>query len=188
MKTLADLQAVYRLPLPELMFRAAQVHRKNHEPADIQRCALLSVKTGGCSEDCGYCAQSAHFKTDVSATPLLELEEVREKATRAKELGLVDEVGTLEDAIAAAKTAAGVGEKDNVDLLMLPKPVSPFEQLLGPLDPETRAESRLSQLIWKDLARLLPAELLAPLREISVMELLAKEKALSVLPYRVDVK
>src|SRR5262249_51623122 len=87
MKTLADLQAVYRLPLPELLYRAATVHREHHDPADIQRCVLLSVKTGGCSEDCGYCAQSAHFKTDVPATPLLELEEVREKATRAKELG-----------------------------------------------------------------------------------------------------
>jgi biotin synthase len=87
MKTLADLQAVYRLPLPELLYRAATVHRQHHDPADIQRCVLLSVKTGGCAEDCGYCAQSAHFKTDVPATPLLELDEVREKATRAKQLG-----------------------------------------------------------------------------------------------------
>ncbi|MEI7684183.1 MAG: biotin synthase BioB [Planctomycetota bacterium] len=87
MKTLADLQAVYRLPLPDLLYRAATVHRENHDPADIQRCVLLSVKTGGCAEDCGYCSQSAHFKTDVPATPLLELDEVRDKATRAKELG-----------------------------------------------------------------------------------------------------
>ncbi|MBI3406737.1 MAG: biotin synthase BioB [Planctomycetes bacterium] len=87
MNTLADFQGVYHLPLPELMFRAAQVHRANHEPADIQRCALLSVKTGGCSEDCGYCAQSAHFKTGVEATPLMSLDEVRRSATRAKELG-----------------------------------------------------------------------------------------------------
>jgi biotin synthase len=87
MKTLADLQAVYRLPLPDLMFRAAQVHRAHHDAGDIQRCALLSIKTGGCSEDCGYCAQSAHFKTGVAATPLLNIAEVRERAERAKELG-----------------------------------------------------------------------------------------------------
>lgn len=87
MKTLADFRAFYQLPLHELLFRAAQVHREHHDPADIQRCVLLSIKTGGCSEDCGYCAQSARFKTGVEATPLLSLEEVREKATRAKELG-----------------------------------------------------------------------------------------------------
>ena len=87
MKTLADFRAVYDLPLPELIFRAGQVHREHHDVADIQRCALLSIKTGGCAEDCGYCAQSAHFKTGVPATPLMSLEEVCEKATRAKELG-----------------------------------------------------------------------------------------------------
>jgi biotin synthase len=87
MKTLVDFQAVYELPLPELIFRAAAMHREHHDVADIQRCALLSIKTGGCAEDCGYCAQSAHFKTEVASTPLMSLEEVREKATRAKELG-----------------------------------------------------------------------------------------------------
>jgi biotin synthase len=87
MKTLAALEAVYRLPLPELMFRALEVHRAHHDAADIQRCALLSVKTGGCPEDCGYCAQSARYETDVKATPLMNVEEVRDKAVRAKELG-----------------------------------------------------------------------------------------------------
>jgi biotin synthase len=87
MKTLAEFQSVYHLPLPELMFRAAQVQRAHHEPADIQRCALLSVKTGGCPEDCGYCAQSAHYQTGVPATPLLSLEEVRARALRAREMG-----------------------------------------------------------------------------------------------------
>ena len=87
MKTLPDFQRVYELPLPELIFRAGQVHRQHHDVTDIQRCALLSVKTGGCAEDCGYCAQSAHFKTGVPATPLISLDEVRDKATRARELG-----------------------------------------------------------------------------------------------------
>mgnify|MGYP002784997812 CR=1 FL=1 len=87
MKTLPEFREVYDLPLPELLFRAASVHRAHHDPADIQRCVLLSVKTGGCPEDCGYCAQSARFKTGVEATALMSLDEVRDKATRAKEMG-----------------------------------------------------------------------------------------------------
>ncbi len=81
------LWEIYSLPLPELMFRAAEVHRTHHEMGDIQRCALLSIKTGGCPEDCGYCAQSAYYKTGVPATPLLSLKEVREKAEQARQLG-----------------------------------------------------------------------------------------------------
>jgi biotin synthase len=87
MKTLAEFQSVYHLPLPELIFRAEVVHRAHHDAADIQRCALLSIKTGGCAEDCGYCAQSAHFKTGVEPTPLMDLEEVRARVQKAKELG-----------------------------------------------------------------------------------------------------
>jgi biotin synthase len=87
MKTLDDFRAVYRTPLPDLLFRAASVHRQHHDPADIQRCVLLSIKTGGCPEDCGYCAQSARFKTGVEATPLITVDEVRDKAAKAKELG-----------------------------------------------------------------------------------------------------
>jgi biotin synthase len=87
MKTLADLTAVYQLPLPELMLRAAEVHRANHDFADIQRCALLSIKTGGCPEDCAYCAQSARYDTGVEATALLSVDEVTERARRARELG-----------------------------------------------------------------------------------------------------
>jgi biotin synthase len=87
MKTIADLKAVYDLPLTDLVFRAAEVHRAHHDPADIQRCALLSIKTGGCPEDCGYCAQSARYATSVEATPLMTVEEVRERATEARRLG-----------------------------------------------------------------------------------------------------
>jgi biotin synthase len=87
MKTLAELQTLHDLPLPELMWRAGAVHRA-HQPADdIQRCALLSIKTGGCPEDCGYCAQSARYDTGVPATALLSVAEVRDRAQRAKELG-----------------------------------------------------------------------------------------------------
>src|SRR5438128_8059165 len=87
MQTLEQLKAIYDLPLPELMFRAASVHRANHDIRDIQRCALLSIKTGGCPEDCGYCAQSASYQTSVRATPLLSVAEVQEQASRAKQLG-----------------------------------------------------------------------------------------------------
>jgi len=87
MKTLAEFQSVYYLPLPELIFRAAEVHRRHHDVTDIQRCVLLSVKTGGCAEDCGYCAQSAHYKTGVPATPLMSVDEVRARVRQAKQLG-----------------------------------------------------------------------------------------------------
>src|SRR5262245_12665390 len=87
MLTLEAIRAYYDLPLPELMFRAAEVHRTHHDPLDVQRCALLSIKTGGCPEDCGYCSQSAHYQTGVEATPLLSLEEVKERALQAKRLG-----------------------------------------------------------------------------------------------------
>lgn len=87
MKTLAELRALYDLPLLDLVFKAAAVHRAHHQPDDIQRCALLSIKTGGCPEDCGYCSQSAHYPTPVAATPLITVEETRAKAEQAKALG-----------------------------------------------------------------------------------------------------
>ncbi len=87
MKTLQQLRAVYDLPLPELIFRAAEVHRANQDIRDIQRCVLLSIKTGGCPEDCGYCAQSAAYQTSVRAMPLLSVAEVQEQASQAKQRG-----------------------------------------------------------------------------------------------------
>ncbi|MBY0528539.1 MAG: biotin synthase BioB [Gemmataceae bacterium] len=87
MHTLDELKAIYDLPLTDLVFRAADVHRQHHDSQDIQRCALLSIKTGGCPEDCGYCSQSARFQTGVPATPLMTVAEVRERAEQARELG-----------------------------------------------------------------------------------------------------
>lgn len=87
MKTLAEFQSVYSLPLPELILRAADVHRRHRDYRDIQRCALLSIKTGGCPEDCGYCSQSAHHDTPVERQPLMTVAEVREKAEAAKARG-----------------------------------------------------------------------------------------------------
>src|SRR5260370_17607488 len=87
MKPLQERRAFYNLPLTELVCRAAAVHRAHHDPQDVQRCVLLSIKTGGCPEDCGYCAQSARYQTPVPATPLLEVGEVVARARRAKGLG-----------------------------------------------------------------------------------------------------
>lgn len=78
---------LYRLPLFELIDQAHQVHRQWHNPSDVQRCVLLSIKTGGCPEDCGYCSQSAHHEADVPRQPLLSMEEVRTAAQQAKERG-----------------------------------------------------------------------------------------------------
>lgn len=87
MKSLDELRSIYNLPLPELLWRAQEVHRAHHDPADVQRCALLSIKTGGCPEDCGYCSQSAHFKTPVKPEALLSVDEVRQRAEQARKLG-----------------------------------------------------------------------------------------------------
>jgi biotin synthase len=87
MTTINELKAVYELPLAELILRAAEVHRANHDFRDIQRCALLSIKTGGCPEDCAYCAQSVRYDTSVRATPLMSVTEVEERAAQAKRVG-----------------------------------------------------------------------------------------------------
>jgi biotin synthase len=71
------------LPLLDLVFEAARVHRAHHDPRAIQRCTLLSIKTGGCPEDCAYCAQSGRYKTDVEPESLLDREAVRDRAERA---------------------------------------------------------------------------------------------------------
>jgi len=71
-------------PLLELVFEAARVHREFHDPRQIQRSQLLSIKTGGCSEDCGYCSQSAHFETPVQREKLLDVEQVIAAAKAAK--------------------------------------------------------------------------------------------------------
>jgi biotin synthase len=85
--TTAEITALYESPFNDLLFRAQTVHRQNFDPNTIQTASLLSIKTGGCPEDCGYCAQSARYKTGVEATPLLSLEEVLASAKSAKALG-----------------------------------------------------------------------------------------------------
>ena len=71
----------------DLIFRAAEVHRKHHDPSQVQVCVLLSVKTGGCPEDCAYCPQSASHETGVKATKLLDKETVLREARAAREAG-----------------------------------------------------------------------------------------------------
>ena len=82
--TLAEVEALFELPFTELVFRAAEVHRRGFDPTELQLSQLLSVKTGGCPEDCGYCAQSQHFKTGVTASKLMDAEAVIAKAAEAK--------------------------------------------------------------------------------------------------------
>ena len=82
-----DIEALFALPFPELMFRAQQVHREHFDPAEVEFATLLSIKTGGCPEDCGYCPQSVHHDTPVEATKLMEADAVREAAEKAKAAG-----------------------------------------------------------------------------------------------------
>jgi biotin synthase len=85
--TRAEIAELFDLPLTELLFRAAQAHRAHHAPDQIQLCTLLSIKTGGCPEDCGYCAQSVHADSGVAATKLMDVREVLQSAARAKDTG-----------------------------------------------------------------------------------------------------
>lgn len=75
------------LPFAELMFRAQSIHRTNFDPNDVELASLLSVKTGGCPEDCGYCSQSAHYETGLKATRLMDRADVLVAAQRAKAAG-----------------------------------------------------------------------------------------------------
>ncbi len=82
-----DVAALLALPFPELMFRAQTVHRQNFDPAEVQISTLLSIKTGGCPEDCGYCPQSAAYETGTPAAKLMAVGTVLAEARAAKEKG-----------------------------------------------------------------------------------------------------
>ena len=85
--TVAQIEALFDLPFNDLMFEAAQAHRANFPEGDVELATLLSIKTGGCPEDCGYCPQAARYDTDVKASKLLDLDEVLEAAKAAKAAG-----------------------------------------------------------------------------------------------------
>ncbi|WP_254602607.1 biotin synthase BioB [Sphingomonas bacterium] len=85
--TRAEVRALFDLPFTDLLFRAASVHRAHHAPDEVQLCTLLSIKTGGCPEDCGYCSQSAHHGTGLKATRLMDVQAVLQAAAQAKDAG-----------------------------------------------------------------------------------------------------
>ena len=74
--TLAEISDLHSLPLPELLFRAQTIHRATHAPDKVQTCKLLSIKTGGCPEDCAYCPQSAHYEAGVDGQELMKSADV----------------------------------------------------------------------------------------------------------------
>ena len=85
--TLEEIQDIYNMPLLELVFRAAELHRKYNDTAEVQVCTLLSIKTGGCSEDCAYCPQAARYNTGIDVQALMKKEEVLSYAQKAKDAG-----------------------------------------------------------------------------------------------------
>ena len=82
-----EISEIYNTPLMELIYRAATVHREYHETGEVQVCTLLSIKTGGCSEDCSYCPQSARYNTGINSEKLMPKEMILAAAERAKEAG-----------------------------------------------------------------------------------------------------
>ncbi|WP_018236403.1 biotin synthase BioB [Ensifer sp. BR816] len=85
--SLVEAKKIYNLPFNDLLFRAQTVHRTHFDPNAVQMSRLLSIKTGGCAEDCGYCSQSAHYPTGLKASKLMEVERVIAEARKAKDGG-----------------------------------------------------------------------------------------------------
>ena len=85
--TRTDIAALFDLPFTELVFRAAELHRAHHATDQVQLCTLLSIKTGGCPEDCGYCAQSTSADAGVVATKLMDVRSVLQSAAQARDAG-----------------------------------------------------------------------------------------------------
>lgn len=86
--TKEEILAIYNKPLLELVFEAAQVHRQFHDPNKVQISSLISIKTGGCPEDCGYCPQAARYHTEVKIKELLPVHQIKAQALRAKQHGI----------------------------------------------------------------------------------------------------
>jgi biotin synthase len=85
--TADSAKIIYKLPFNDLLFRAQTIHRANFDPNAVQMSRLLSIKTGGCAEDCGYCSQSAHYPTGLKASKLMEVERVVAEARKARDGG-----------------------------------------------------------------------------------------------------
>ena len=82
--TREEVRALFALPFPEVIFRAQQIHRAHFDPTEVQMSTLVSIKTGGCPEDCAYCPQSAHYDTGVNAEKLMRVDAVIAQARAAK--------------------------------------------------------------------------------------------------------
>ena len=85
--TLTEIETIYELPIPELLYQAQSIHRTHHAPNEVQGCSLLSIKTGGCPEDCAYCPQSAHYATGLPKAPLMGVPETLTAAAQARDQG-----------------------------------------------------------------------------------------------------
>jgi biotin synthase len=85
--TFAEIEQIYSAPFIDLVFQAQLVHRKHHAPNEVQGSVLLNIKSGGCPEDCAYCPQSAHYKTDVARTELVSVDDALRAASAAREHG-----------------------------------------------------------------------------------------------------
>jgi biotin synthase len=85
--TKEEISEIYNTPLLELIYKASNVHREYHETGEVQVCTLLSIKTGGCPEDCAYCPQAARYNTGVDVQALMKKDEVLAYAQRAKDAG-----------------------------------------------------------------------------------------------------
>src|SRR3954469_7496095 len=83
-----EVREIYNTRMVDLLFRAQTIHRKNFDPGEVQLCQLLSIKTGGCPEDCAYCPQSAHYETDVARHDLLSVDSVLKAAQAARQQGV----------------------------------------------------------------------------------------------------
>src|SRR5262245_39225405 len=85
--TVDEIGSIYNLPIPDLIFRAQTAHRAFHRSDEVQGCSLMSIKTGGCPEDCAYCPQSAHYDTALLRQPLITCEETLAAARHARAQG-----------------------------------------------------------------------------------------------------
>ena len=85
--TKQEILDIYNKPMMELLYEAATIHRLHHDPNTVQVSTLLSIKTGGCPEDCGYCPQAARYHTNVEGNDLMSVQQVKAQALRAKASG-----------------------------------------------------------------------------------------------------
>ncbi len=85
--TIPEIETIYTAPFSDLVFRAAEMHRAHHRPDEVQGCMLLSIKTGGCPEDCAYCPQSARYETGVGRQDLMNVDDTLAAARRARDQG-----------------------------------------------------------------------------------------------------